>query len=304
MALALAAMVAVCAPASANADHARPDLPVPYGNAALLDWTYHELFAPTSVAGANDGCKPDRRHPYPVVLVHGTGEDEGSNWVSLAPLLADHGYCVYALNYGETSVSFGDLFDALGDIPTSASQLATFVDQVLAETGASQVDIVGHSQGGMMPGYYIKFLGGASKVHTLIGLAPSNHGTESGLEQLLTTTTGIDTLTAAVAPSVFQQHVGSAFMTNLFAGGDTVPGPRYVVIETNKDEVVQPYTNSFLSGPGVTNILLQDQCPSDPVEHVGISSDSPALQDVLNQLRSRPDPDFEPDCIDFGSPLL
>ena len=44
-------------------------------------------------------------------------------------------------------------------------------------TGASQVDIVGHSQGGMMPRYYIKFLGGAAKVHTLVGLAPSNHGT-------------------------------------------------------------------------------------------------------------------------------
>jgi hypothetical protein len=29
----------------------------------------------------------------------------------------------------------------------------------------------------MMPRYYLKFLGGASSVHTLIGLAPSNHGT-------------------------------------------------------------------------------------------------------------------------------
>ena len=57
---------------------------------------------------------------------------------------------------------------------------------MLAKTGASQVDIVGHSQGGMMPGYYIKFLGGASKVHTLIGLAPSNHGTTiDGLQTLL-----------------------------------------------------------------------------------------------------------------------
>lgn len=312
MVFAVAMLAAVCAAASANARAlpvprplpvARP-LPVLYGTAALLDFTYHELFAPTSVAGANDGCRPDRAHPYPVVLVHGTAEDEGSNWVSLAPLLADNGYCVYTLNYGETSVSDGDRFDALGDIPTSASRLATFIDQVLAETGASQVDIVGHSQGGMMPGYYIKFLGGAAKVHTLIGLAPSNHGTTvDGLESLLTSTPGVDSLLASDAPSVSEQLEGSAFMTNLFAGGDTVPGPRYVVIESTHDEIVTPYTNAFLTGPRVTNILIQDQCPTDPVEHIGISEDSPALHDVLNQLSARPDPSFEPRCNDFGAAL-
>ena len=28
-----------------------------------------------------------------------------------------------------------------------------------------------------MPRYYLRFLGGAAKVHSLVGLAPSNHGT-------------------------------------------------------------------------------------------------------------------------------
>ncbi len=51
------------------------------------------------------------------------------------------------------------------------------MQKVLAATGAKQVDIVGHSQGGMMPRYYLRFLGGAAKVETLVGLAPSNHGT-------------------------------------------------------------------------------------------------------------------------------
>jgi triacylglycerol esterase/lipase EstA (alpha/beta hydrolase family) len=59
-----------------------------------------------------------------------------------------------------------------------AAELATFVNSVLGATGAKKVDLVGHSQGGMMPRYYIGFLGGAKYVHHLVGIAPSNHGTQ------------------------------------------------------------------------------------------------------------------------------
>jgi triacylglycerol esterase/lipase EstA (alpha/beta hydrolase family) len=292
---------AVIAPASASAQ-----LPVPYGAAALTAFVNGEVLTPTVVPGANNGCRPSAQHPFPVVLVHGTTENEGSNWVTLAPLLFDNGYCVYAFNYGETQLSFGDHVDGLGDIPTSAQQLSTFVNQVLAQTGAAKVDIVGHSQGGMMPNYYVKFLGGASKVHTLIGLAPSNHGTTlDGLVTLLADMPFASQFGGLIsdigAPALVQQEQGSQFETHLFAGGDTVPGPRYVVIETTHDEVVTPYTNAFLSGPAVTNITVQNQCPTDPTGHIGMIEDSPALQNVLNQLGSTPNPSFRATCTNFGA---
>ena len=127
--------------------------------------------SPGAVAGANDWkCRPTAAHPEPVVLVHATGVNLGANWVALSPMLKNAGYCVFAFNYGFTGLSLNRI-GGLGEISASAATMKAFVDQVLATTGASKVDVVGHSQGGMMPSYYIKRLGGASKVRTLGALA-------------------------------------------------------------------------------------------------------------------------------------
>ena len=217
------------------------------------------------------------------------------------------GYCVYGFNYGETILSglLGSI-DGLGNIEHSAEELNSFVNKVLSKTGAKQVDMVGHSQGGMMPNYYLKFLGGASKVHTLIGLSPSNHGTTvSGLTTLIEKFPFASLLVPIFlevfgAPALPQQESGSAFEKKLFSGGDTVSGPRYVVIQTTHDEVVTPYTNAFLSGSAVTNITIQNQCPGDPVGHIGMFEDSPALQNVLNQLSSSPNGSFSATCSKYG----
>ncbi len=308
VAAAVTAFAAVALPAGASATYS-----VPYGDAALGEAIWHETWEPEVVTGANNGCKPSSAHPYPVVLVHATLADEGSNWVTLAPLLANNGYCVYALNYGETAASLPiwlvteGRIDGLGHIERSAEELKSFVSYVLSKTGASKVDLVGHSQGGMMPNYYIKYLGGASKVNELIGLAPSNHGTTlSGITELLEVfpfasefTTGL--LEFLGAPALPEQEEASAFMKKLFGSGEPLSSEvRYVVIETSHDEVVTPYTNAFLHGSNVTDITIQSQCPSDPVAHIGMFDDSPALQNVLNQLSSSPNASFKATCTNYG----
>jgi triacylglycerol esterase/lipase EstA (alpha/beta hydrolase family) len=260
------------------------NLPVSYDafggvGAALADPT-------ASPPGANDwSCRPNSTHPYPVVLVHGTFADMADNFDSLSPLLYDHGYCVFAFDYGADPSS---VIQATGDIPTSAGQLSAFVDRVLAATGASKVDLVGHSQGGMMPRYYLRFLGGAAKVDALVGLAPSNHGTTLvGLTSLATAISilGIaNNVLSLVCQACVEQEQGSSFLTKLNSGGDTVPGVRYTVIETINDLVVTPYTSAFLSGGSVTNITVQNQCWLDGTDHVGIAFDPIALTDVLNAL--------------------
>jgi triacylglycerol esterase/lipase EstA (alpha/beta hydrolase family) len=279
--LALAAASAAALMLGFAASAAADQLPVIY-NGVL---GFAQVSPTASPPGANNwSCRPSSSHPLPVILVHGTFEDMNNNWQALSPLLYDHGYCVFAFNYGPSPISGALGIDGTGEIAASAQQLDSFVNKVLAATGASQVDLVGHSQGGMMPRYYLKFLGGASKVHALVGLAASNHGTT--VDGLFTLASHIPGATAffGACTSCGEQAAGSAFLAKLNSGGDTVPGPRYTVIESRNDEVVTPYTSAFLSGPNVTNITLQHQCPLDQGEHLSMAYDHIADADVLTAL--------------------
>ncbi|MFF8898325.1 esterase/lipase family protein [Streptomyces lydicus] len=241
--------------------------------------------APTVSSGWNNySCKPSTAHPRPVVLVHGTLGNSVDNWLGLAPYLVARGYCVFSLDYGQLpGVPF---FHGLGAVDASARQLATYVDRVLAATGTGKVDLVGHSQGGMMPRVYLKFHGGADKVNTLVGLAPDNHGTDlSGLTRLLDQFPGAKDYLGKLTPGLTDQIAGSDVLNRLNAGGDTVPGVHYTVIATKDDEVVTPHTSGFLDGPDVHNVLLQDLCPADRSEHVAIGlADRVAFHETANAL--------------------
>jgi triacylglycerol lipase len=237
-----------------------------------------------SPPGANDfSCRPTSQHPRPVVLVHGTFGDMTVSWNLISPALVQRGYCVFALDYGHR---------ATGPIEDSAAELRAFVDKVLKATGAPKASIVGHSQGGMMPRYYVKFLGGAAKVDDLIGLAPSNHGTTIPLAP--------PAGQYGSCPACAQQVAGSAFIRHLNAGDETPGRVSYTQVETKHDEVVTPYTSAFLEpGPRTTNVLLQDHCPLDLSEHLGIIYDPVALQWVQNALgrNGAADPGFTPSCF-------
>lgn len=244
---------------------------------------YATAFPHASPAGANDWtCQPTLAHPLPVVLVHGTAENAYDNWAQLSPMLAREGYCVFAPHLG----GYADTpFRGLTDIVASAVELSEFVDRVLAATGAAQVDIVGHSQGGMMPRYYIKRLGGAPKVNKLIALSPSNYGTNVFVVgQIVASLPIANQLLGLTCLACEQQLTGSRFLRDLNAGGDTVPGISYTVISTAYDQVVTPFTNTFLRSPGVTNILLQGLCILDATDHLGISYDPIAIRLVMNAL--------------------
>jgi hypothetical protein len=215
------------------------------------------------------------------------------NWGYLSPILAAHGYCVFALTYGVDPREPGPWFGGVIPIERSAPELGAFVDRVLAATGAQKVDLVGHSEGTFMPEYWLKFLGGAAKVNRYVALTPlyggsdlldgaelRDAGEQSGLSQLFLG------LFSNFCGSCSEFIAGSDMvkMINSGAGGAAVPGVSYTTIPTKNDELVVPYTSGILDAPNVTNKILQDVCPSDISDHGAEAFDPVVAQIVLNAL--------------------
>ncbi len=282
----LALTTAVTAPAGAGT---RRRYPVPY------------LFTANVVAGATQqgapppgsddwSCRPSRAHPRPVVLVHGLFANMTDNWQTISPLLANHGYCVFALTYGVDPNAAPPLnqFGGLAPMERSAVELSAFVNRVLAATHASKVDIVGHSEGATMPDYYIEYLGGAAKVARYVGVSGVKHGTTlhgigtfaAAFAQLFP---GAPDPTAARCGSCREFLVGSDYIKAIEARAPA-PGVVYTNIATRYDELVSPHTSSFLSGANVTNITEQDACPIAFSDHLSIISNAITGQYVLNAL--------------------
>ncbi|MCZ7417233.1 MULTISPECIES: esterase/lipase family protein [unclassified Streptomyces] len=301
----LAASVALVLTAAAPTQAAEEPLP----EGGLLKALSNYVHSPDAVAGANDwSCVPDAGHPNPVILLPGTFANLGANFVKTAPRLKNEGYCVFATNYGFTAASL-DRVGGLGHITDSAAELDAFVTKVREATGAAKVDIVGHSQGGNVPMWWMKKMGGAAQVAHYVGWAPSSNGTD--LNGLVTLADALNLMGFATGlsevgqfPGVLDQAATSDYTAELWADGDEVPaGPDYTVIMTKYDKVVTPYRSQALQGADVNNVLLQDRCPFDLAGHLGLFNDEPTLQLTLNALADGP-ADFQPECRDYGVPLL
>ena len=268
----------------------RPHYPVPYTLGAAATQ------APdSSPPGSNHwNCKPSDEHPNPVVLVHGLGANQSANWQTMSPLLANEGYCVFSLTYGRNPLAPPGLdnIGGLRSMESSARELARFIDRVRDATGAHKVDIVGHSEGSLMPNYYVKFLGGARYVDHYVGMTPLWDGTTLVAVDQLERLAG----RAGLAPTeklLFQPLCescreflrGSDFLRKMNSGGGpAVPGVKYTMIMTRYDELVIPYTSGILDGKNAVNIVLQDGCSTDFVEHGAVAADPVTAQHILNAL--------------------
>ncbi|MGH3494551.1 MAG: esterase/lipase family protein, partial [Sciscionella sp.] len=228
------------------------------------------------------GCTLTQAHPRPLILIDGTFANMTDDWSGLGSTLANEGYCVYSTPIGANPHS---VIQTTGSVASSAQQVSALVQRVLGETGARQVDLLGHSQGGMIAEYYAKVLGGASKVHTLIGLSPTTHGTTlDGIATLAKIFPGAKKLIGNACQACTDQLPDSSVITALDNGPIAQPGIDYTIIETRYEFVVTPVGSSFIHESGVHNEYVQDYCPFDVVDHVNLTYDRAVTSLVSNAL--------------------
>jgi triacylglycerol lipase len=103
----------------------------------------------------------------PVLLVHGLGED-ASMWKKWEEMLTKDGIQYHTITFQESD-------DKCGTALSHAVELGKRVDEILRSSSSGQVNIVGHSKGGIDARVYLA--NGTQSVANLIMIGSPNNGT-------------------------------------------------------------------------------------------------------------------------------
>jgi triacylglycerol lipase len=213
--------------------------------------------------------------PGPVLLVPGYGGST-SSLLTLAERLRTEGRDATVVQVpGEGT----------GDLNASADVLGTAVDDALRRTGASSVDIVGYSAGGVIARLWAAD-GGAAQARRVLTLGSPHHGTT------------VADLAAGLAPAECpegcqQLTTTSALLARLNAGDETPAGPTWVSVWTTVDQTVTPPDSAELEG--AVEVPVQDVCADSRVGHGQLPSDPLVQGIVLAELAAGPPVELGPD---------
>jgi triacylglycerol esterase/lipase EstA (alpha/beta hydrolase family) len=245
------ALLALAGPASA--------LSGPY---APLDRPGPRLSVPADKLRAALSCTPgiagDTRNP--ILLVPGTDLDPGPNYSW------NYERAFAALHWAYCSVTLPD--HTTGDIQT-AGEYVVYALRTMTKLSGRQVDVLGYSQGGMLPRWALRFWPDTRPlVHAFVSLDPSNHGTLDADASCQ----------SQCSPADWQQASTAHFMGALNSFAETFAGIDYTVIFSRTDEIVVPNfdssgSSSLHTGGGtIANIAVQQICPNDTSEHLAMGS--------------------------------
>ena len=225
-------------------------------------------------------ARPTAERPWPVVLIHGTCDSKGI-WQVLADMLRAAGWATFAPDYGTR---------ATGPLQESARQLDAYINAVRTVTGAEQVILVGHSQGGLLARYWMRMHEGAEFVRHVVCISAPNHGTtQGGIASPLFRSERQEEVARSLidgwfGPAGMQQVTGSEIVEATNRGSEVEPGVSYTCIATRADAIVVPPNTCFLNGPNVHNVYIQDSERLAIIRHEDMPMDRRVCQFVLEEL--------------------
>lgn len=269
-----AAVMVVGAPGAASAT------PSATGEFAPLDRPGPALSVPKAQLDAALACSGPlkRLGQDPVLLVPGTTVTPEPN---------------FSWNYQRAFTAMGIRwcaitlpFDATGDIQVAGEYVVSALRTMSKESGR-EVDVVGWSQGGMVPRWALRFWPDTREVvDDLVGLSPSNHGTVLA-----------DAACQGDCNPAFHQQASQAqFIRALNSGAETFRGVDYTVAYTRLDQIVVPNagpapSSALRTGKGrIANIALQDVCPANAADHFAIGSFDPVGFAIVADALTHPGP--------------
>ena len=196
----------------------------------------------------------DQSVPGPVLLIPGFGGSTESLDVLAAELRED--------GRDATVVALPD--GGVGDLTVQAQTLRDAVDAALTRTGATSVDVVGYSAGGVVARIWATDLGGAEQARRIVTLGSPHHGTQVAALASQVLPDQCPTACQQLAPD-------SSVLAALHSGDETPEGPQWVSIWTELDQVVTPPTSAQLDG--AIDIPVQSVCADSAVDHGNLPRD-------------------------------
>lgn len=217
--------------------------------AALAEWAASVAISVARPLGFLN--LPGGQGPRPIIVLHGYAMNR-ANFVPLALRMRAAGL----------GPLFGFEYWTLGRIAAGARQLGWFVDEVRDATGAAEVDIVGHSMGGVVARYYVKLAGGDPHVRRLITLGSPHAGTDMGA--------------LGIGHPARELVLGSQLVTRLAAA----PPPTHTKLTT-----ILSHADALVPAARQPEIAGTERIVYDDLGHVTLLTSRRVANDVIRRLR-------------------
>lgn len=246
--LAVASSASAAGEVFAPLDRSGPDLTIP------VEKLRQSLECSSDLVGAN-------REPVLLTPATTVNSDQNYSW-NYEKALKARGipYCTSDV----PGVGNKNMFDM-----QTRAEYVVYAIREMRRTAGRKISVMGHSQGGQIMRWPLRFWPDTRQmVEEVIGLAATNHGS---------TVVRLSMCSSPCAESLQQQRDDSNWYKALNSHQETFAGIDYTQIYSRSDQFVQPNLDSngssSVHGPGrITNVALQDVCPNNTTEHLGIGT--------------------------------